>query len=109
MEDSIFENIKELRLLIVIQRTSGTNYYINNLNEAIIWDNYITSRLCEFFFCRVLLNYLRTSTFIEPKSVQDRTELLLEAEYYQIMSLIKQLKNEPATSVIVVEKLFFWS
>ncbi|CAF2544052.1 unnamed protein product [Rotaria sp. Silwood2] len=56
---------------------------------------------------RILLNYLRTNTFIEPKSAQDRAELLLEAEYYQITSLIKQLKNETVTTMIVVEKLLF--
>ncbi|CAF3862872.1 unnamed protein product [Rotaria sordida] len=57
---------------------------------------------------RILLNYLRTNTLIEPKSAQDRSELLLEAEYYQITSLIKQLKNETiTTTMIVVEKLLF--
>ncbi|CAF5072932.1 unnamed protein product, partial [Rotaria sp. Silwood1] len=56
---------------------------------------------------RILLNYLRTNTFIEPKSTQDRVELLLEAEYYQITSLIKQLKNETVTTTIIVEKLLF--
>lgn len=55
-----------------------------------------------------MLNYLRTTTFIEPKSAQDRAELLLEAEYYQIASLIKQLKCETTTiNMIVVEKLLF--
>jgi hypothetical protein len=56
---------------------------------------------------RILLNYLRTNTFIEPKSTQDRAELLLEAEYYQITSLVKQLKCEAPTNTIVVEKLVF--
>ncbi len=45
--------------------------------------------------------------FIEPKSAQDRAELLLEAEYYQITSLVKQLKCETSTNMIVVEKLLF--
>ena len=36
------------------------------------------------FDCRILLNYLRTSTFVEPKSVETHAEILLEAEYYQI-------------------------
>ena len=54
-----------------------------------------------------MLNYLRTNAFIEPKSAQDRAELLLEAEYYQIISLIKQLKNESVTSTTTVEKLLF--
>jgi len=45
--------------------------------------------------------------FIEPKSAQDRAELLLEAEYYQITSLVKQLKCETSTNTIVVEKLLF--
>jgi hypothetical protein len=58
-------------------------------------------------YCRILLNYLRTNAFIEPKSAQDRAELLLEAEYYQIISLIKQLKPETTTDMIVVEKLLF--
>ncbi len=54
-----------------------------------------------------MLNYLRTNTFVEPKSAQDRAELLLEAEYYQIKSLIKQLKGETSTNMVVVEKLLF--
>jgi hypothetical protein len=45
--------------------------------------------------------------FIEPKSAQDRAELFLEAEYYQITSLVKQLKCETSTNTIVVEKLLF--
>ncbi|CAF3578872.1 unnamed protein product [Adineta steineri] len=56
---------------------------------------------------RVLLNYLRTNVFIEPKSAEDRTELLLEAEYYQIPSLIIKLKKDTITTATIVEKLLF--
>lgn len=54
-----------------------------------------------------MLNYLRTNTLIELKSPQDRAELLLEAEYYQITTLIDRLKNQHVTTTIVVEKLVF--
>ncbi|CAF4177288.1 unnamed protein product [Rotaria socialis] len=43
---------------------------------------------------RTLLNYLRTNTFIKPKSSEDYNELCLEAEYYQITTLINQLRTE---------------
>lgn len=59
-----------------------------------------------FFALRVLLNYLRTRTFIEPKSPEIRAELRLEAEYYQIASLVRHLayQSDPTT---VAERLFF--
>ncbi len=50
---------------------------------------------------------MRTNIFVEPKAAQDRAELLLEAEYYQITSLVKQLKCETSRNMVVVEKLLF--
>ena len=54
-----------------------------------------------------MLNYLRTNTFIEPKSAQDRAEILLEAEYYQITSLVQQLKGESLKNTSIDKKLLF--
>ncbi|CAM2724539.1 unnamed protein product [Rotaria socialis] len=56
---------------------------------------------------RTLLNYLRTNTFIKPKSSEDYNELCLEAEYYQITTLINQLRTETVVIKNSVEKLLF--
>ena len=57
---------------------------------------------------RRILNYLRTNTLIRPTSTEECTELLMEAEYYQISTLINQLKGDsPQTTPVSVEKLKF--
>jgi hypothetical protein len=59
------------------------------------------------FVRRTILNYLRTNTFLQPKSAQDQAELLLEAEYYQIASLVKQMKGEKSVDTSIITKLLF--
>ena len=56
---------------------------------------------------RKILNYLRTNTFIRPTSTEECAEILLEAEHYQISTLIKQLKNENPSASISIEHLKF--
>ena len=90
-------------------RTSRCYVHRSRSNPFQVWI-VIRKREILNWFCRFLLNYLRTNTFIEPQSVQERVELLLEAEYYQITSLVQRLQYETATTTtnaIVLEKLFF--
>ena len=58
-------------------------------------------------FTRTILNYLRTDTLIRPKSADVYSELLLEAEYYQITSLIRQLKLQVLSDGTIIETLQF--
>lgn len=54
---------------------------------------------------RTILNYLRTGILIPPTNPDLHKELLLEAEFYQIPSLLKLLQKTTKKSKVHVDKL----